>query len=221
LKVTSKEKIMVDKSLNIALAKIVNDNREINSNQEHLKVEKIEKKIQNLLNEKNNLNGAEVNQLRSEALMFTRLADYADKLADQIEKGQKDLQKKKQEEVKKLLMEKLGVPAEFVDQLAILTKAGPKALREASGVYRAEAQKRNEKADFIRAEVNKIDKQIQELNHIKDNIKINTQANQTSMKDYILKVRYQEALREQSDLVLKRVLEQMEGKTGETASKAV
>ena len=221
MKVTSKEKIMVDKSLNIALAKIVNDNREINSNQEHLKVEKIEKKIQNLLNEKNNLNGAEVNQLRSEALMFTRLADYADKLADQIEKGQKDLQKKKQEEVKKLLMEKLGVPAEFVDQLAILTKAGPKALREASGVYRAEAQKRNEKADFIRAEVNKIDKQIQELNHIKDNIKINTQANQTSMKDYILKVRYQEALREQSDLVLKRVLEQMEGKTGETASKAV
>jgi uncharacterized protein YdcH (DUF465 family) len=209
---------MVDKSLHVALAKIVNDNRDINSNQEHLKVEKIERKIQNLLNEKNNLNGAEVNQLRSEALMFTRLADFADKLADQIEKGQKDLQKKKQEEVKKLLMEKLGVPAEFVDQLAILTKAGPKALREASGVYRAEAHKRNEKADFIRAEVNKIDKQIKELSTIKETLRVGTQANQTSMKDYILKVRYQEALREQSDLVLKRVLEQMEGKTGETVS---
>ena len=209
---------MVDKSLHVALAKIVNDNRDINSNQEHLKVEKIERKIQNLLNEKNNLNGAEVNQLRSEALMFTRLADFADKLADQLEKGQKNLQKKKQEEVKKLLMEKLGVPAEFVDQLAILTKAGPKALREASGVYRAEAHKRNEKADFIRAEVNKIDKQIKELSTIKETLRVGTQANQTSMKDYILKVRYQEALREQSDLVLKRVLEQMEGKTGETVS---
>jgi uncharacterized protein YdcH (DUF465 family) len=212
---------MVDKSLNVALAKIVNDNRDINSNQEHLKVEKIERKIQNLLNEKNNLNGAEVNQLRSEALMFTRLADFADKLADQLEKGQKNLQKKKQEEVKKLLMEKLGVPAEFIDQLAILTKAGPKALREASGVYRAEAQKRNEKADFIRAEVNKIDKQIKELSNIKETLRVGVQANQTSMKDYILKVRYQEALREQSDLVLKRVLEQMEGQTGETVSKVV
>jgi uncharacterized protein YdcH (DUF465 family) len=212
---------MVDKSLNVALAKIVNDNRDINSNQEHLKVEKIERKIQNLLNEKNNLNGAEVNQLRSEALMFTRLADFADKLADQLEKGQKNLQKKKQEEVKKLLMEKLGVPAEFIDQLAILTKAGPKALREASGVYRAEAEKRNEKADFIRAEVNKIDKQIKELSNIKETLRVGVQANQTSMKDYILKVRYQEALREQSDLVLKRVLEQMEGQTGETVSKVV
>jgi len=212
---------MVDKSLNIALAKIVNDNRDINSNQEKDKVERIEKKIKNLLNEKNNLNGAEVNQLRSEALMFTRLADFADKLADNIEKGKKELQKKKNEEIKKLLMEKLGVPAEFVDQLAILTKAGPKALREASGVYRAEAQKRNEKADFIRAEVNKIDSQLKELNNIKDKLRIGSEANQTSMKDYILKVRYQEALREQSDLVLKRVLEQMEGKTGETASKVV
>jgi len=206
---------MVDKSLNIALAKIVNDNRDVNSNQDHQKVEKIERKIQNLLNDKNNLNDTEVGQLRSEALMFTRLADYADKLADQLEKGNKDLQKKKLEEVKKLLMEKLGVPADFIDQLAILTKAGPQALREASGVYRAEAQKRNEKADFVRAEVDRIDKQIKELSTIKETLRENSQENQTSMKDYILKVRYQEALRDQSELVLKRVLEQMEGKTGE------
>jgi uncharacterized protein YdcH (DUF465 family) len=212
---------MVDKSLNIALEKIVNHNRDINSNQDHQKVEKIERKIQNLLNDKNNLSGAEVNQLRSEALMFTRLADYADKLADQIEKGNKDLQKKKLEEVKKLLMEKLGVPADFIDQLAILTKAGPQALREASGVYRAEAQKRNEKANFISIELDRIDKQIKELNTIKETLRTNSQENQTSMKDYILKVRYQEALRDQSELVLKRVLEQMEGNTGETVSKAV
>jgi hypothetical protein len=207
---------MVDKSLNFALAKIVNDNRDVNSNQDYQKGEKIERKIQNLLNDKKNLNGTEVGQLRSEALMFTRLADYADKLADQLEKGNKDLQKKKLEEVKKLLMEKLGVPADFIDQLAILTKAGPQALREASGVYRAEAQKRNEKADFVRAEVDRIDKQIKELNTIKETLRVNSQENQTSMKDYILKVRYQEALRDQSELVLKRVLEQMEGKTGET-----
>ena len=212
---------MVDKSLNIALEKIVNHNRDINSNQDHQKVEKIERKIQNLLNDKNNLSGAEVNQLRSEALMFTRLADYADKLADHIEKGNKDLQKKKLEEVKKLLMEKLGVPADFIDQLAILTKAGPQALREASGVYRAEAQKRNEKANFISIELDRIDKQIKELNTIKETLRTNSQENQTSMKDYILKVRYQEALRDQSELVLKRVLEQMEGNTGETVSKAV
>jgi uncharacterized protein YdcH (DUF465 family) len=202
---------MVDKSLNIALEKIVNHNRDINSNQDHQKVEKIERKIQNLLNDKNNLSGAEVNQLRSEALMFTRLADYADKLADHIEKGNKDLQKKKLEEVKKLLMEKLGVPADFIDQLAILTKAGPQALRDASKVYRAEAKKKIEKADFISTEVERIDKQIKELNIIRETIRTNSQENQTSMKEYILKVRYQEAIREQSDLVLKKVLEQMEG----------
>jgi hypothetical protein len=219
--VLSKENIMVDKSLNIALEKIVKHNRDINSNQDHQKVEKIEKKIQNLLNEKNNLNPVDINQLRSEAHMLTRLADYADKLADQLEKGQKDLQKKKFEEVKKLLMEKLGVPANFIDQLAILTKAGPKALKEAAGVYRAEANKKLEKAQFMNAELEKLEKQIKELNSIKETMRLNGAENQTSMKDYILKVRYQEALRDQSDLVLKRVLEQMEGQTGETISKVV
>jgi hypothetical protein len=210
---------MVDKSLNIALEKIVNNNRDINSNQENQKTEKIEKKIQNLLNDKNNLNSSEIFQLRNEANMFLKLADFAEKLADQMVKEKKDLPKKKLEQIKKTLMEELGVPSEFIDQLAILTKAGPKALKEAVSVYRKEAQKRIDKAEFIGAEVERIDKQIKELNSIKETLRTKIQDKQTSMKEYILKARYQEAIREQSDLVLKKVLEQMEGKSEEKVLK--
>jgi hypothetical protein len=212
---------MVNKSLNLALEKIVSNNRDINSNKDSQKVEKIEKRIQNLINDKNNLNPSEINQLQSEILMFTKLADYADKLADQIEKGKKDLQKKKLDEIKKTMMNELGIPAQFVDQLAILTKAGPKALREGAQVYRLEAEKRREKAEFLGTEIQRIEKEIKELNQIKESLRISSQENNVSMKDYILKARYQEALREQSDLVLKKVLEQMEGQTGETISKAI
>jgi hypothetical protein len=212
---------MVDKSLNIALENIVTHNREINNNNDHKKIDKIEKKIQNLLNEKNDFNAGDINQLRSEAQMLTRLADYADKLADKLEKGKKELRKKNFEEVKKLLMEKLGVPANFIDQLAILTKAGPKALREAAGVYKAEAKKKIEQAEILHGKLNSLDQQIKELSSMKEIIRLNSIETKTSMKEYLVKVRYKEALRDQSDLVLKRVLEQMEGNTGETISKVV
>lgn len=212
---------MVDKSLNIALENIVTHNREINNNNDHKKIDKIEKKIQNLLNEKNDFNAGDINQLRSEAQMLTRLADYADKLADKLEKGKKELRKKNFEEVKKLLMEKLGVPANFIDQLAILTKAGPKALREAAGVYKAEAKKKIEHAEILHGQLKSLDQQIKELSSMKEIIRLNSIETKTSMKEYLVKVRYKEALRDQSDLVLKRVLEQMEGNTGETISKVV
>jgi hypothetical protein len=212
---------MVDKSLNIALENIVTHNREINNNNDHKKIDRIEKKIQNLLNEKNDFNAGDINQLRFEAQMLTRLADYADKLADKLEKGKKELRKKNFEEVKKLLMEKLGVPANFIDQLAILTKAGPKALREAAGVYKAEAKKKIEHAEILHGKLKSLDEQIKELSSMKEIIRLNSIETKTSMKEYLVKVRYKEALRDQSDLVLKRVLEQMEGNTGETISKVV
>lgn len=212
---------MVDKSLNIALENIVRNNKEFNSNQDTDKVSKLEQKIQNLLNDKGNLNSSEVMILRGEASMLTRLADYAENLADKLEKDHKELQKKKLEEVQKALMEELGIPAEFVDQLAILVKAGPQALREAAGVYRAEAEKKKEKAEFIATEVDRLDRQIKELSHIKDSLTLQTGEQSVSMKDYILKVRYQEALRDKSDLILKQVLEQMEGMNGEEISKGI
>jgi hypothetical protein len=56
---------------------------------------------------------------------------------------------------------------------------------------------------------------------MKEIIRLNSIETKTSMKEYLVKVRYKEALRDQSDLVLKRVLEQMEGNTGETISKVV
>jgi hypothetical protein len=105
--------------------------------------------------------------------------------------------------------------------LAILTKAGPKALREAAGVYKAEAKKKIEQAEILHGKLNSLDQQIKELSSMKEIIRLNSIETKTSMKEYLVKVRYKEALRDQSDLVLKRVLEQMEGNTGETISKVV
>lgn len=207
---------MVDKSLNLALEKIVNDNRSINSNKDSLKFEKIEQKIKNLIDDINKLNPSEITHLRSEMLMFTALADYADRLADQLEKGKRDLQKKETEEIKKAIMDKLGVPAEFVDQLAILTKAGPQALREGATAYRIEAEKRREKLEYKINEKERLDNEVKKLTEIKLSISKTSKENNLSMNDYILQARYQEALRERSELVLKQVLEQMEGQVGAT-----
>jgi hypothetical protein len=151
--------------------------------------------------------------------MLNRLADYAETIADKLEQDAKDLKKKKLEEIREVLMEQLGIPAEFVDQMAILVKAGPNALREAANVYRTEAKKKQEKADLIRTEVDRLDKEIKELNTIKDSLRMENGESDVSMKEFILKVRYQEALRDKADLVLKRVLEQMEGANGEEVTK--
>lgn len=201
---------MVDKTLNLALENIVQSNKELFKDDKNSKAEKIEAKLKSLLNEKGNLNPAEIMQLCNEALMLDKVANFADQLADWAEKNKNDLQKKKLAEVKKTLMEELGIPSEFVDQLSILTKAGPDALREAAGLYRAKAKDLRENANFLNQELTSIDKEIKKLNEMKALISQEEAGNNMSMSEYIAHIRYQESLRDKADEVLKQVLESME-----------
>lgn len=203
---------MVDKTLNRALENIVQSNRELFKDDKNSKAEKIEAKLRSLLNEKNNLDPSQIMQLCNEALTLDRVANFAEEIADYIEKNKKDdLQKKKLEEIKQALMERLGIPSEFVDQLSILSKAGPQALREAAGVYRAKAKDLRENANFLNQELSTIDKEIKKLNELRSIVSQEEAGNNMSMSEYLAHIRYQESLRDKADEVLKQVLESIEG----------
>lgn len=178
--------------------------------EEKNKTERLEKRIKALSSELGNVNPEDAKALVQQAAVLDKMSGYAKDIADMIEKQSKNLQKKKLRQIKEAIMEELGIPAEFVDQLAILVKAGPEALREASDVYKAEAKKKREAAALINQEVERLDKEIKNLTNIKDNI---TRGNRDdmSMNDYIAKLRYEESLRDKADLVLKHVLMQLEG----------
>lgn len=207
---------MVDKALNSILEGIVRSNEATAKPQdkEKQKVSKLEEKLRSLLQNKAQIDPSQIAKLISEAQTLDKVADLANNIADQLEKNKKKEEAKKKEEVTKAQLEKLGIPAEFVQQLSILTKAGPDALREASHVYRTEAKNKRQQADFMNLNIEKIDKEIKEINSIKSSITSEKSSNQISMKDFIAKIRYQESLREKADLVLKEMLESMEGGSG-------
>ena len=178
--------------------------------EEKNKTERLEKRIKALSSELGNVNPEDAKALVQQAAVLDKMSGYAKDIADMIEKQSKNLQKKKLRQIKEAIMEELGIPAEFVDQLAILVKAGPEALREASDVYKTEAKKKREAAALINQEVERLDKEIKNLTNIKDNITRGTR-DDMSMNDYIAKLRYEESLRDKADLVLKHVLMQLEG----------
>ena len=110
--------------------------------------QRIEQKLKSLMNQKSEFSSSDVTSLRNQANALENVAALAEKIADAIEKGKVEkLDKKKKEDIKKVLMQQL-IPAEFVDQLGLLSKAGPDALREAASVYRSEANNRRAEADL-------------------------------------------------------------------------
>lgn len=179
-------------------------------NEQKKQVEKLESRIKTLLQQRNSLDVSEAMSLRNEAASLDRMADYTEEIAKHLEENKKDLEKKSIEEVREVLMAQLGIPAEFVDQLGILVKAGPEALKEAAGVYRAEAQRRREQADILTMEVEKIDREIKELNHVKEAVSDKNATTDTSMKNFLAEMRYKEAIRDKSDLALKEMLQEAE-----------
>lgn len=201
---------MVEKVVNQILENTLKKNKDVNQSIEENKVKKIESRLRSLMSDRNDMNAAEAMALRQEASTLDKLAGVAEELADKIEKGEKNKEKKTLEEVKQAMMERMGIPPEFVDQLSILVKAGPDALREAAEVYRESAQKKRSEAELITVEMERLDKEIKNLNHLKEKI-IDTNANgKTTMQDYLAQIKYQESLRDKADLVLKEVLEQIE-----------
>lgn len=207
---------MVDNSINQILETSLKNNNEVNKALEDNKIQKIESRLKSLLGDRGNLNAGEAMNLRLEAATLDRVAGVADELADKIEKGKKNEEKKTLEEVKALMMEKMGIPPEFVDHLSILVKGGAGALREAAGVYREAAQKKRTEAELITVEMERLDTEIKNLGHIREKIIENNTQGKTSMQDYLAQIRYQESLRDKSDLVLREVLEQIEnGVAGE------
>ncbi len=203
---------MVENTNRLTLGSVIESNNDAyRSQKQDDKIEKIEEKLRGLLNERQALDPSQVMSLMSEAAMYDRLANFAEKLAQYLEANRQEvLSKKKDEELKHILMEQLGVPAEFVSQLGILVKAGPEALKEAAGVYREHAMKIREQAEFSNLDIERIDKQIKALTHIKEAIINKSENKATATNEYLAQIRYQEALRDRADLVLKEALEQME-----------
>lgn len=201
---------MVDKAVNQILENTLKTNKDVNQALDENKVKKLESRLNSLLSDRNSMNPAEAMSLRQEASTLDKLAGVAEELAQKIEQGEKNKEKKSLDEIKTAMMEKLGIPPEFVDQLSILVKAGPEALREAAGVYREAAQKKRAEADFLTIETERLDKEIKNLTHLKSKILESNSNGKTSMQDYLAQIKYQESLRDKADLVLKTVLEQIE-----------
>lgn len=201
---------MVDNAVNKILENTLKANKDVNQAQEENKIKKIESRLQSLLSDRNNMNAGVAMGLRQEAGTLDKLAGIAEELADKIEQGKKNQEKKSLEEVKAAMMEKMGIPPEFVDQLSILVKAGPGALREAAGVYRGAAQQKRSEAELITVEMERLDKEIKNLGHLKEKVIENHTNGKSSMQDFLSQIRYQESLRDKADLVLKEVLEQIE-----------
>jgi hypothetical protein len=118
-------------------------------------------------------------------------------------------------------MEQLGVPAEFIDQLSILVKAGPEALREASGVYRKESEKKRDMAALITQEVNRLDSEIKQISHVRENLKVKSSSNKESMTSFLNRKAYEDSIRDKSELELKQALEMIEGGHGENLANHV
>ncbi|MDD9898502.1 MAG: hypothetical protein OXU45_05820 [Candidatus Melainabacteria bacterium] len=205
---------MVDKSLS-ALQFIAENNDKVFKEDQKKSSDKINQKLLQLEKDRSDINPMEAMDLRGQAVNLDKVANYADDLANHLEKNKKQkLEKKELGEVKEALMESLGIPAEFVDQLSILVKAGPEALREAANVYREKAAELRERADMLTMEVEQLDTEITRLKTLKETIKHESGMTSRKMNDFVAEQMYRESLRDKADEVLKEVLESILGEEG-------
>lgn len=203
---------MVGKSINIALQQIVENNDKVFKEDQKKNADKLAKKLEQLGRERSEANPGAAIDLRVQAFTLNKVADYAENLATHIEQNPKEkLEKKDLKEIKEALMESLGIPAEFVDQLSILVKAGPEALREAAGLYRGKAEELRQQADLMTMEIEQIDTEINRLTNLKEAFSGTTVDNERSIKDFVAEKLYNESLRDRSELVLKEALQSLEG----------
>lgn len=203
---------IIDKIAELKSYTGLDESKDKKTNKEKQKA-RIESRLNEIQSDMGDLNTNEVAKLRSEAGMLDKLADYADNLANQLDKKQhQQLQKKNLEEVKKALMEQLGIPSEFVDQLSMLVKAGPEALREGAAVYRTEAKRRREDADYSLIQIQKYEKEITELKQLKNAVISQNNEKSHDQTDYINQKIYELMLRSDAEMELKDALEAMEGR---------
>lgn len=187
---------------------IINDQNRINSNERKAK-DYIEELIQSLLS-RNGANSRDTMILRGDVLSLEKAAQLADQIANDMEKGKyKKLEEKNLEEIKAVLMQTLGVPAEFVEQLSILVKTGdPRALREAAGVYREAAQDKRKKLDERLQDMEHIEKDIHSLRELLDNVTDKTEGNVSMVYKQMNAALRAELLRNLSEEEFRHMLEQ-------------
>lgn len=203
---------MVGKSINIALQQIVESNDKVFKEDQKKNADKLAKKLKQLERERSEANPAAAIDLRVQAFSLNKVADYAENLANHLEQNPKEkLEKKDIKEIKEALMESLGIPAEFVDQLSILVKAGPEALREVASLYRNKAEELREQADLMTREIEQIDTEINRLTNLKKAFSGTTVDNKRSIKDFVAEKLYNESLRDRSEQILKEALQSLEG----------
>lgn len=199
---------MVDKTLNLLLDTIQNVNSETKEKKKN-EAEKLKNRLEELLKQKDNIDPHQFVNLIKEAKILNQVADFAEKLADNEEKNKDN--KKNQEKIKAALLEELGIPSEFLEQLGLLKSAGVEALREAAVVYRKEAKRNLDKAELLRLEKEKIDTEIQNLNDWIERSTKSEHREKSSSQELIAKRLYQESLRDKADEELKQMLKQLEG----------
>lgn len=109
---------------------------------------------------------AEVIDLRNQSKSLFEVADIIEKFAEKKEnEKKKEVNKDEVEKIKQVLLEALGIRAEFVDIL--LSKGSPEELKSAASTIRKEAQARKERAEQIQGEhKRKIEKQIADAQNI-------------------------------------------------------
>lgn len=206
---------MVEQSIHVALQQIVETNEKAFKEDKKKDAEKLAAKLESLEQERHDLNPTEAMNLRSQATTLDRVANYADNLANNLEQNKKEkLDKKKLEEIKEALMESLGIPAEFVDQLSILVKAGVQALREAAGVYRNKAEELRAQADLMTIEIEQIDTEINRLKNLKEMLLGQANETQGTMRDFVAGKLYRESIRDASEKILREALESISGEAG-------
>lgn len=164
--------------------------------------EALSKRLDTLMKDKKDVQ-TDINFNKEQAKRYDKLADY-------LEKSLQDQSKKTQEEDPeryKVILEELGLPAEFI---GLLFKAGKEAVIAAINKFRKKAKEHAKIADELFKKLRPIEKRLDEINEI-----MKSSSEDTRRMD-VESLKYRELvasiIRENSEAMYKQVLEEQEKK---------
>jgi flagellar biosynthesis chaperone FliJ len=175
---------------------------------------RIDAELEKAIKEREKLGVESPDLLRMHADQYDRQAAILEHFARNKEKDTltklKEAKQEEFEKVKKALMEALSVPAEFIDHLSILAKAGPEAMREGAQSYKQTAVDLRNTANQIEV----LDKKITKLNKNQKYIKEHQNSQQTLLYKYAEAKQKGELLRSRGEEEYRQMLEVAEASQG-------
>ena len=172
-----------------------------------------------LIDKRASIDPAKIPQMKMQAKGFDMIADFLEKAAKKFKKENTSLsepEKKKFGDFK-VKLEKLGVPAQFVDLLKTVAHS-PEAMEEVAKVFRKEADKLRSDAEFIHKQVHSYDSRIKNLEErISKRVGGKANLDQETIRDKNLRGKLMaHAMRENAEVEYKNML--IERQQGETIS---